>query len=115
MPSSVAWKVVMIAPNEWPSSAKRSSPSAASEQVDVAGEDVERERLGVDPVAAPLAALVDVQQPELVAERVEPRPEHRVVEAGPAVQHDQREAVADLLDEQPVAVGELDVHGGAAA
>ena len=81
-------------------------PERLGEQVDVAGEDLERERRRIDALAAPLSALVDVEQPELVAERVEVRPEHGVVEPGPAVQHDQREAGADLLDEETDSVRE---------
>jgi hypothetical protein len=74
------------------------------EQVDVAGEDVERQRGGIDPLAAPLPALVDVKQLEVVAERVEVGPKRAVVEPGAAVEHDHREAVADLLDVQRDAV-----------
>ncbi len=85
-------------------------PERLSKQVDVAGEDVERQRRGIDPLAAPLPALVHVEQPELVAERVEVGPKRAVVEPRPAVQHDHREAVADLLDVQRDAVRELDVQ-----
>src|SRR5205085_5790705 len=70
----------------------------------------ERERLRVDALAPPLAALVDVEQAELVPERVEPRAEHRVVEPRPAVEDDEREAAPDLLDEHAVAVGEPNLH-----
>jgi hypothetical protein len=81
-------------------------------QVDVAREAFEGERRRVDALAAPLAALVDVQQAELVAERGEPRLRGGVIEPGPAVEDDQREPVggAGLLDEQGVAVGEPDVY-----
>ena len=81
------------------------------EQVDVAGEDVERERGGVDPLAAALAALVDVEDAELLRERIEPRPQVRVVKSRPAVKDDQREAVAGkILYEERVPVVELDVQ-----
>ena len=39
------------------------------EQVDVTREDVERQRRGIDALAAPLTAFVYVEQPELVTER----------------------------------------------
>jgi hypothetical protein len=51
-----------------------------------------------------LPALVDVQQPELVTERIEEGPEHAVVEPRPAVKHDQRKPVADLDDVERDAV-----------
>jgi hypothetical protein len=56
-------------------------------------------RRGLRPA---LGALVDEQQAARVTERVEPRPEHRVVEAGTAVEHDQREVARPaLLDVEP--------------
>ena len=80
------------------------------EQVDVAREAVEGQRLRVDSVASALAPLVDVEQPELVAEGVEPRRHVRVVEPRSSVQHDHREAGAHLVDEERDAVRELDLH-----
>jgi hypothetical protein len=82
------------------------------EPVDIAGEDLEAERRRVDPFAPPLAALVHVKHAALVTERVEPGPEVCVVEARPAVEDDQRDALAapDLFDEQRVAVSEADVQ-----
>jgi hypothetical protein len=80
------------------------------EQVDVACEHLERERLRVDPLAPSLAALVHVEEAKLVAERIEPGPEGRVVEPRPAVEDDQREAAPDLLDEHPVPVGQPNLH-----
>ena len=65
-------------------------PERLGEQVDVAREDVEREGRGVDPIAPALAALVHVEQAELVSERVEPGSEHRVVHPRPAVEDDHR-------------------------
>ena len=59
------------------------------ERVDVAGEDLERECLRVDPVASSLPPLVEVEQPDVLGERIEVGTEHRVVEAWPAVQDDQ--------------------------
>ena len=69
-------------------------PERVGEQVDVAREDLEAERRRVDALAAPLAALVDVEDAAIVAERVEPGPEVRVVEPRPAVEDDQRQPVA---------------------
>src|SRR5439155_15108911 len=80
------------------------------QQVDVAGEDLERERGGIDPLRAPLPALVDVEHAVLVAERVEVRPEHRVVESWSAVQPYQRKAAADLLDVEVLAVRQRELH-----
>ena len=100
VPTSVACRVVTIAPKEW----------RLCEQVDVAREDLQRERRRIDALAAALAALVHVEQAELVAERIEPRPEHRVVHARAAVEDDEREALADFLDEHPVPVGESHIH-----
>ena len=80
------------------------------QQVDVPGEDLERERRGVDPLGATLPALVDVEQAVLVAERVEVGPEHRVIQTRPAVQNDQRKAAADLLDVEVVAVRQHELH-----
>src|SRR5207248_5931286 len=85
-------------------------PERLREQVDVAREHVERERGRVDTLAAALSPLVDVEEPELVSERIEPRPEHRVVHPRSAVEDDQREALAELLDEDPVPVRERDSH-----
>jgi hypothetical protein len=64
----------------------------------------------VDPLAPALAPLVDVEQLELVAERVEPRRHVGVVEARPSVQEDHGKAFAHLVDEERGAVGELDLH-----
>ena len=80
------------------------------EKVDVLGEAVEAQTLGIDPFTTALSPLVDVEEPELVSERVEPWGQVRVVEAGAAVEQDHREAFAHLVDEQRNAVGELDVH-----
>ena len=80
------------------------------EQVDVAGEDVERQRRGIHPLAAPLAALVHVEQPELVTERVEVGPKPSVVEPRPAVEDDHRKAVPDLFDEERHAVLQTHIH-----
>jgi hypothetical protein len=80
------------------------------EQVDVPGEDVEREGLRVDAVGAALAALVDVEDAEVVGKRIEIGPELRVIHAGPAVEHDQREPVPELLDRHAVAVAQRDEH-----
>ena len=80
------------------------------EQVDVVREGVEAQGCRVDSVASALPPLVDVEQPELVAERVEPRRHVGVVEPRPAVQDDHGEALADLVDEEGNAVGELDLH-----
>ncbi len=82
--------------------------------VDVPREDLEGERRRIDTLALPLSALVDVEDAELLAERVEPGPQVRVVEPRPAVEDDQRQPrLADGLDEHRVAVGELDVHESA--
>src|SRR5919109_63183 len=81
------------------------------EQVDVAGEDLEAQRLRVDALALPLASLVDVEHAELIAERVEPGTEVRVVEPRPPVEDDEREAALSYrFDEERVAVRQPDVH-----
>ena len=80
------------------------------QQVDVPGENLERERRGVDPLGAALAALVDVEHAVLVAQRIEVGPEHRMVQPRPAVEHDQRIAGADLLDVEVVAIRQRDLH-----
>src|SRR5438270_1598911 len=80
------------------------------QQVDVPGEDLERECRGVDPLGAALPALVAAEQAVLVAERVEVRPEHRVVEPRPPMQNDQRKAAADLLYVEVVAVRQHELH-----
>ena len=72
------------------------------------GEDLSR--LSLHELEARVAllrrrALVDVEEPELVRQRVEPGPEHRVVEPRPTVQDEQREPVAELLDEERDPVG----------
>jgi hypothetical protein len=83
-------------------------PERLGEQIDVPCEDVERERGRIDALAEPLSTLVDVEQPKLVPERVEVGPKAGVVEPGPTVEDDQRQAVADLLDVERDTVGELD-------
>ena len=60
------------------------------EQVDIPREDLEAERRRIDPLALPLPALVDVEDTELLAERVEPGPQVRVVEPRPAVEDYER-------------------------
>jgi hypothetical protein len=57
-----------------------------------------------------LAPGVDVEQPELVPEGVEPGGKVRMVEPRPAVENDHGEAFAHLVDEQRDAVRELDLH-----
>lgn len=79
-------------------------------QVDVPCEDLEAECDRVDTLAPSLAPLVDIQDAEILGERVEPRPEVRVVEPGASVEDDQRRAGAQLLDEQSVSVGKLGVQ-----
>jgi len=80
------------------------------EQVDVVREAVEAQRRWVDAIASALSPLVDVEQPELVREWVEPGRHVGVVEAWPAVQDDHREAFAHLVDEERDAVWKLDMH-----
>src|SRR5439155_17879471 len=80
------------------------------EQVDVPGEDLERQGFRIDAVGAALAALVNVKQAKVVAQRVEVRPEHRVVQTRPAVENDQRKAIAVLHHKQPVTIWEVDFH-----
>ena len=86
-------------------------PKRLGEQVDIAREDLQAESRRVDALAPPLSALVDVEDAELLAERVEPRPQVDVVEPSTAVEHDEREPlVAHRFDEERVSVGELDVQ-----
>jgi hypothetical protein len=81
------------------------------EPVDVLREDLEAERARIDPPAPTLPTLVDVEETELGAERVQPGPEVRVVEARPTVEDDQRQPVAaEVVDEERVAVEEPDVQ-----
>jgi hypothetical protein len=47
-----------------------------------------------------LPSLVDIEQPDLVGERVEPRRHVRVVEARSSMQDDHGEALAHLVDEE---------------
>src|SRR5262245_55277176 len=79
------------------------------EQIDVGCEGLERERLWIDTVGAALSTLVYIQHTEVLAEGIEVRPKHRVIHPT-AVQHDQREPLADLLDADPVAVAERNEH-----
>ena len=79
-------------------------------EVDVTGEDLERQCLRVDALRAPLSALVDVEEAKVLAQRVEVGPEHRVVHPRPAVEHEQRDPLADLLDVDAVAVAQADEH-----
>jgi len=60
-------------------------------EIHVPGEHVQGQARRLDPLAAPLAPLVDVEQPEVVRERIQPGPEVLMVEPRPAVQHEDRE------------------------
>jgi hypothetical protein len=66
--------------------------------------------LRVDALRAALAALVDVQNPVVTRERVQVWPEHVVIQARPAVQHDQRETTSEFLDVEAVAARQRDKH-----
>ena len=63
---------------------------SVGEEVDIVREAVEAQALGVDALAATLAPRVDVEQPELVPEGVEPGRKMRVVEPRPAVEDYER-------------------------
>ena len=115
MPSSIAWKVATIAPKEWPRRAKRVEPERLREAVDILGEAFERQGCGIDAIASALAALVHIDKAHVLGQRVEVRPERRVVEARPSVQDDERRPFAQLLDMQADAVGELYAHPPAIA
>jgi len=106
VPRSIACAVAMIAPKEWPSRAKASSPRASA--IHVARPDGQRQLLRVDSIASALPALVDEEQTEFGRERVEPGAEHRVIEARTPVEQDQREALTDIIDGEAIAVGERD-------
>jgi hypothetical protein len=86
-------------------------PERRRERVDVAGVAVERPGVRRRRLRAPLRALVDEQQPMLVAERVETVAEHRVVEARPAVQRDEGEVAAAALLDMQSRVADVDQHG----
>ena len=60
------------------------------EQVDVPCEDLEAERRRIDPLALPLSALVDIEDSELLGERVEPGAQVRVVEPRPTMEDYER-------------------------
>jgi hypothetical protein len=79
------------------------------ELVDVGRHPLERPRLGRRRIGQALAALVHEHELELVAQGVEVVAEHMVVEGGPAVEDQQREAVAPALDDVQARVGYLDV------
>ncbi len=85
-------------------------PQRLREQVDVARENIQRERCRVDTLRAALAALVNVQKPVPDRERVQVRPKHVVVQTRAAVQNDQRETTPELLDTEVVAVRQRDEH-----
>jgi hypothetical protein len=79
-------------------------PERRGERVDVAGVLRERPGLGRRRIGAPLRAIVD--------ERVEPATEHRVVDAGAAVQCDQRELAGAALLNVEAGVADVHEHGG---
>lgn len=55
-------------------------------------------------IRAALRALVDQDQAKAVRERIQVVSEHVMVQAGPAVQHEDRVPVASLEDVQPCVV-----------
>ena len=86
-------------------------PEGLGKQVDIAREDLEAEGRRVDALALPLSALVDVEDAELLAERVEPRAQVLVVEPRPAVKHHEGEPlITHRFHEKRVSVRELDVQ-----
>ena len=81
-------------------------------RLDVGGVMRERPRPRRRRLRAPRAALVDEQQAAAVAQRVEVGAEHRVVEAGPAVQDEQRQLALAALGHVQACVTDVDEHRG---
>ena len=85
-------------------------PERAREGVHVAGVLLERPGLRRRRVRPALGALVDEQEPAVVAQRVEPVAEHRVVEPRAAVEHDQRQVAGSALLDVQARVAGVDEH-----
>ena len=85
-------------------------PERAGHRLDVGGVVRQSPGLGRRGIRAPGGALVDEQQPAAVAERVEVRAEHRVIEAGPAVEHEERQLAAAALGDVQADVTDVDEH-----
>jgi hypothetical protein len=72
----------------------------------------ERPRPRRRSLRAPGAALVDEQQAAAVAQRIQVGAEHRVVEAGAAVQDEQRKLALAPLGHVQARVTDVDEHRG---
>ena len=72
-------------------------------------------RIKTAAIAAALATLIQVQEAEVLGERVQVGPEHGVVDPGAAVEDDEGRPLAELLDVEADAVGQIYAHPPAIA
>jgi hypothetical protein len=85
-------------------------PEAAGHRLQVGSVVGEVPGLRRRGLRAPGPALVDQQQPDAIAKRVEVGAEHRVVEAGAPVQDEERELTRASLGHVQARVTDVDEH-----
>ena len=85
-------------------------PERARHRLDVGGVMSQRPRPRRRRLRAPGTALVDEQQAAAIAQRVQVGAEHRVVEARPAVQDEQRQIALAALGHVQARVTDVDEH-----
>jgi len=85
------------------------APEVRADRVDVIGQTLEREGVA-GARRAPVRSLVEEDQRPPVSQRIEPRPQVRVVQAQTAVQRDQQIAIADDLEPQRCVSTDQRVH-----